>query len=656
MKQRIVCVLLISVMGLSLLSGCAEKGYEPSLPTTSEEADIFVEKIENLPEDFIKGMDVSSVLAEEASGVKYYNENGEEEDLFKILADSGVNYIRVRVWNHPFDDEGNGFGGGNCDVNTAKEIGKRAAQYGMKLLVDFHYSDFWADPKKQKCPTAWNKTSTEKKAELLYDYTIESLLAIIDAGADVGMVQVGNEINNGISSVKDVDEILMLVSSGCNAVRKVASDKKKDIKIAVHYTEIDGKEDTIAHAQDLADAKVDYDVFGVSYYPYWHGTLDNMEDVLSTLKKQFGKDTCILETSYCYTTEDGDCSVNSVAEEDCLEDYPVSVQGQATIIRDIMARANDAGAIGVFYWEGAWVPVGDEFESNQKLWEQYGSGWASSYAQVYDPLDAGKYYGGSSWDNQAMFDFEGKKLSSLDVFKYVNYGATTDLQVLACKDIKMECPIHTKLQMPDTIEVIYNDPTKHDGMPVTWNEEQLAAVDMDIQGEYQVNGVTEGGTTVTATIKVANVNLLENPGFEEADTTMWKVNYITGLNCTDIQTKASDAISGENAYHFYSTGDMEFEVEQTITGLAAGNYGMKANLQGGDVGDNAEVYIYIKAGEQVFESECVTLDGWINWKTPIIEDVVVEGNSDVTVGVHIKSGAGGWGTFDDIEFYPIDTF
>ena len=125
-----------------------------------------MEKIDNLPEDFIKGMDISSVLAEEASGVKYYNEEGEEEDLFKILADSGVNYIRVRGWNHPFDADGNGYGGGNCDVETAKEIGKRAAKYGMKLNVDFHYSDFWTDPKTQKCPGAWKGTTTDEKAQL----------------------------------------------------------------------------------------------------------------------------------------------------------------------------------------------------------------------------------------------------------------------------------------------------------------------------------------------------------------------------------------------------------------------------------------------------------------------------------------------------------
>ena len=108
---------------------------------------------------FIRGMDISSVLSLEKSGVRFFDESGREDDIFRILAENGVNYIRVRVWNHPFDANGNGYGGGNCDVSTAKEIGRRAAEYGMKLLVDFHYSDFWADPQKQQSPKGWKDIS-----------------------------------------------------------------------------------------------------------------------------------------------------------------------------------------------------------------------------------------------------------------------------------------------------------------------------------------------------------------------------------------------------------------------------------------------------------------------------------------------------------------
>ena len=150
---------------------------------------------------------------------------------------------------------------------------------------------------------------------------------------------------------------------------------------------------------------------------------------------------------------------------------------------------------------------------------------------------------------------------------------------------------------------------------------------------------------------MSNINLLANPGFDEADASMWKVNYITDSNCTDIQAKASDATSGENSYHFYSTNDMEFEIEQTLTALPAENYSMTAQIQGGDVGDDAEVYIYMKVGDEVYESQRVTLDGWINWKAPELSDVVVAETSDVTVGIHVKAAGGGWGTIDDVELY-----
>ena len=269
MRKRIVSLFMVAATVMSLLIGCGS--YSPKLPTGSEEADIFVAPVEGLSEDFIKGMDISSVIAEEESGVVYYDENGKEEDLFKILADSGVNYIRGRVWNDPYDEDGNGYGGGNNDVEKAATIGKRAAKYGMKLLVDFHYSDFWADPAKQQCPKAWRKKDIDEKSQLLYDFTVESLNAIMKAGADVGMVQIGNEINNALSSEHDTEGIMQLLTSASEAVRQVSADKKKDIQIAVHYTEIDNFDDTLNKAQTLQDYNVDYDIFGVSYYPYWHG-------------------------------------------------------------------------------------------------------------------------------------------------------------------------------------------------------------------------------------------------------------------------------------------------------------------------------------------------------------------------------------------------
>ena len=156
-------------------------------------------------------------------------------------------------------------------------------------------------------------------------------------------------------------------------------------------------------------------MFGVSYYPYWHGSLENLTNVLSDIGKKFGKSTVILETAYPYTLADGDGFANVVGSVETAT-YPVSVQGQYDCIHDIMRAANKGGALGLFCWEGAWIPVGSDADANRTLWEAYGSGWASSFSVEYDPDHSGSYYGGCAWENQTFFDFSGHPLDSLRVF------------------------------------------------------------------------------------------------------------------------------------------------------------------------------------------------------------------------------------------------
>ena len=260
---------------------------------------LYVKKVENLPDGFIFGMDASCVPALEAGGVKYYDHNGEERDVYEILAENGVNYIRVRVWNDPFDKNGNGYGGGNCDIENAVEIGKRATKYGMKLLVNFHYSDFWADPAKQREPKAWSSMNIDEKSEALYQYTKECLEKLMAAGVDVGMVQIGNETNGGMcgessSSLGGWKKITQLMSAGSKAVREVCPDAL----VAIHFANPEKVESYKSYSANLDYYGVDYDVFASSYYPYWHGTLDNLADVLNRVSAKYGKKVMVAETSY----------------------------------------------------------------------------------------------------------------------------------------------------------------------------------------------------------------------------------------------------------------------------------------------------------------------------------------------------------------------
>ena len=622
------------------------------MPEGPEESTIYVEPVDGISDDFYRGMDASAVLALENSGVKYYNFDGEEQDVFMTLAQAGVNYIRLRVWNDPYDENGNGYGGGNNDVATAIALGQRATQYGMKVCIDFHYSDFWADPKKQFVPKAWEGMNIEEKADALYNYTLDSLTQILEAGVNVGMVQIGNEINNGMSGETDVANVRKLLTAGSKAVREAAADSCKDILVAVHYTNIDDMKKLDTLLTGLQVKEIDYDIVGLSFYPYWHGTMDDLKNAIIHIRDTYDKKVYVAENAYCYTAEDGDGSANSVeGTGDLAEGYSASVQGQANEVRDVCAAASEAGAEGIFYWEGAWIPVGPADADNSAIWEKYGSGWASSYASDYDPKDAGQYYGGCSWDNQAMFDFTGHPLASLNVFKYLKYGATAPLTVESIPTLTVSCNLGAEAKLPDTVSVIYNDRSKEQ-VPVTWNADDVATIDTETGGTFTVSGSLNDGSEVTATVTVERVNYVQNPSFEDADTSMWTVTYAGDTDPTDYQVKAADAHSGEVAFHFWSgTSDMEFSIEQSFTDLEPGTYELSAFSQGGDLSADASMELYaVVDGKELTDPFMLTT--YADWQNPTISGIKVT-DGTLTIGVRYQCNMNSWGTLDDVTLNRV---
>ena len=671
--KRLLALCLSAGLIMGSLSGCGSQGSaatdtiaEPAvsatvgttdntafpLPEGPEESTIFVEPVDGISDDFYRGMDASAVLALENSGVKYYNFDGEEQDVFMTLAQAGVNYIRLRVWNDPYDESGNGYGGGNNDVATAIALGQRATKYGMKVCIDFHYSDFWADPKKQFVPKAWEGMDIEEKSDALYNFTLESLTQLLDAGVDVGMVQIGNEINNGMSGETDVANVRKLLTAGSKAVREAAANSGKEILVAVHYTNIDDMKKLDTLLTGLQVKEIDYDIVGLSFYPYWHGTIEDLKNAIIHIRNTYGKKVYVAENAYCYTAEDGDGSANSVeGTDDLAEGYSASVQGQANEVRDVCAAASEAGAEGVFYWEGTWIPVGPADADNSALWEKYGSGWASSYASGYDPKDAGQYYGGCSWDNQAMFDFTGHPLASLNVFKYLKYGATAPLAVDSIPAVTVACNIGTDPELPDTVSVIYNDRSEAQ-VPVIWNTDDVAAIDTKNGGNFTVSGTLEDGTEVTAAVTVDRINYVQNPSFEDSDTSMWTINYSGETDPTDYQVKAADAHSGEVAFHFWSgSADMDFSIEQSFTDLEPGTYELSAFSQGGDLSDDAsmELYALVDGRELTAPFKLTT---YADWQNPAIPEIKVTDGS-LTIGVRYKCNVNSWGTLDDVTLYKI---
>ena len=634
----------------------------------SRQADINVEKVA-LSDDFITGADLSSYISLIESGVVFKDANGNalsDAEFFKAIKDGGTNWVRIRIWENPYDSSGNSYGGGHNDLETAIKIGTLATNAGMKVLIDFHYSDFWVDPAKYKAPKAWADMSVEKKAEALYNHTYDSLTALKKAGVNIGMVQVGNETNNGIAGVSysNKAEICSLFSAGSKAVRnfsKEAYNDEKAVKVAVHFA--DPQDGFSKFADIFKEYNVDYDVFAASYYPYWHenhtteGDTSSLTETLEEIATKYGKEVMVAETSWATSWEDGDGHDNSSPKITDNLQYDISVQGQADEMRAVVAAVNSVtNGIGVFYWEPAWIPVGyaynddgtvnqEQLKKNQELWEKYGSGWASSYSKEYDPEDAGRWYGGSAIDNQAWFDFDGTALPTLNAYSYIRTGASCDTIKISyvTKNEELEVSVGDPITYPDTITAKFNNGTTSE-FPVEWDEDQLKLVSTDKTGKYTIDGVVTCNYNnniknviekynVILTIKVvaqANSNQLENPGFEKGSNG-WTVTYRTKAKDESGKETESTTVpdgaeydvspkdkengtphSGSYGMNFWRGDDgIAIKISQKITNLEAGTYSFGGFIQGGSAGEGDVSYAYVKItpvdgnGEQLEEQSYI---------------------------------------------------
>ena len=362
----------------------------------------------------ILGIDVSTYLEELEHGAKYYDGNAEIDPLDSFKA-NGVDYMRIRVWNNPFGDGGEPYLAGSCDINHYVRLAKLAKSKGYSLLLDFHYSDFWADPGKQMIPKAWAGYDIDEMVEAVYNFTRSCLEIAEREGVAPQLVQVGNEITNGMlwpigkleadGKRGNYENFCKLVDAGCRACRQVAPQAK----IILHLERSNDKAVYQEFFTEMAKAKIDYDIIGASYYPYWHGTTDELFENLNSCRR-FGKDVMVMELGYGFTMEgyrrDGqECRLVIDAERAYVpgitEKYPLSPEGQAAFIGDFMKKAKENAIDGVFYWEPLWLP-GD------------GICWASEAGQAYIH-EEGKSTA-NEWANQCLFDYEGKKLPAFDKF------------------------------------------------------------------------------------------------------------------------------------------------------------------------------------------------------------------------------------------------
>ena len=363
------------------------------------------------------GIDVSTYFEELEAGAKYYID-GREVDPLQVFVSNGIKYMRIRVWHNPHDEQGHPYLAGTNDIKQFIRLSDLAVKYGFKIILDIHYSDFWADPGKQFCPKAWVGLSFEEIEKKVYEHTTELLDIINKHHYPVEYVQVGNEITNGMiwpygqldGTTKprgNYDGLCRLLSSGIKAVREHSK-----AKVIIHLERSYDQETYYEYFSELGKRHVDYDVIGFSYYPYWHGTLEQFTANLKMCKENFHKDLMIVETGYGFTEEDyiknGSQArlVFNTSYVDYLGqnmNYRMSKEGQVDFLKDLLSRAESLGVIGVCYWEPLWIP-------------REGIGWASVYAFPYLHEKEGTSTK-NEWANQCLYDYDGNAVPALDIFK-----------------------------------------------------------------------------------------------------------------------------------------------------------------------------------------------------------------------------------------------
>ncbi|MCM3000607.1 arabinogalactan endo-1,4-beta-galactosidase [Paenibacillus cellulositrophicus] len=339
---------------------------------------------------WIKGMDVS-FLDEIEQGGGTFHEGPDKVDVLELLQRSGTTSIRLRIWNDP--------PGGYCNLERTLIMAKRVKELGMHLLLDFHYSDKWADPANQWKPAAWEGLHGAALEQAVYDYTYEVMAVLRAGGALPDIVQIGNEITNGMlwpdakvdpKAESGADEepwarLCGLLKSGASAVRAV----DRSVRVMLHIDRGGDPEGSRTFFERMEAEGVPFDVIGLSYYPWWHGPLEQIERNLQDLSLQFGRDIVVVETAYPWTFRTREGFPLIVENDEALPSaFPVSPEGQQAYLKaltDIIRRTPDGRGLGFYYWEPCWIP-------SQQV-------WSVGHA--------------NNWSNLTLFDHDGYPLPAL---------------------------------------------------------------------------------------------------------------------------------------------------------------------------------------------------------------------------------------------------
>ncbi len=555
--------------------------------------------------EFIKGMDISFLPEMLDRGAIFSDQYGNERNVFALLQENGVNSIRLRLWNEP---ENVPASKGYCNLEHTIKMAKKIKEYEMSFFLNFHYSDWWADPGKQEKPKAWKDLSFEELIRAVYEYTKEVLMQLDAENVFPDMVQIGNEIRSGMlfpdGEVPNYKELTQLINAGIQGVRDVAGSRHT--KIVIHLDQ-GGRYFYLRDWFDqvFSNGLMDFDIIGVSYYPFWHGTFGEFKETLVNLVDRYHKPIVIAETAHAWRlTENG--FVGEKQEE--IAGFRATPEDQHKVIdlvMNITASLKEEMGIGIYYWEPVVLPLGDT------------GGWSS---------------------NMGVFSEEGKALPALTCFQFER--SNHHLKNIRNQVAKVYSPpkqigvLGRGINLPSCVKVLYYDGSYKE-LPVMWEN-----YDYNLAGINTISGsIPSTGDSISVEMELVRElkeshNFIPNGDFQEG-LEGWNIKKEEGVRI-EIHPEFLEPFPAPPIYYVYVESPMNFtlELNKAINGLEPGIYCLSMEYRGTNTtGVDVILFAQTKGNTRREEMIYPTDENWITYT---LSDIIVT-DGEVILGLNMKS-------------------
>lgn len=575
--------------------------------------------------DFYKGMDISFLQQYEENGLKICDFDGEVVEPLKLLKKYGVNSIRLRLWVQP---ELVPESGGYCSLSRTIEMAKRVKQKGFDFLLNLHYSDWWADPGKQNKPKAWESLRFEELEQTVYRYTKETLLAFKKANAMPDIVQIGNEIRSGLlfpdGELPDYDHMVRLVNAGIRGAREAGKDK---LLVMIHLDQ-GGRYFYLKEwfSKAFAAGLSDFDVIGLSYYPFWHGTFNDLRETTLQLIKHYEKPILIVETAHAWRR-----SKNGFIDEaqERIAGFEASPKGQRKVldlVNNIMASLPEKMGRGIYYWEPLCIPSED------------GGGWE---------------------ENMGLLTAEGQVMEGIYSFAFCREQIKNGVIAKIYEPEKISTVPNKVTNLPKSVKVLMYD-GQIASRPVRWSLQEEAeksesllffaqdSISFRMPGCAVLLGTAEG-TDLPVTLEVSAADEEQQKKREQnhKKNLLCDAEWENGLAYWEIK-RSSDEVTLQiypefaepfpappiNALRIESPRNFTFSVSQKVSVLYPGKYSFQAEYMGADT-TGVEVRLYL-ISDGVIQKECIIHPTEHEWQRGKAE-IRIESPGIWEVGLSIAS-------------------